>query len=190
MDQEKTVDQRIIDLYFARSEEAIAETNLRYGAYCRKIADSILGCDEDTEECVNDTWLKVWESIPPARPGSLKAYLAKITRNLAIHRYEKERAKKRGGGEVPLVLSELAECIPDPSSAEDGFSKAMLTDALNRFLGKLTREKRILFLRRYWYNASVKEIARDMGMSESKVKSILHRLRGELKLLLEKEGIL
>ncbi len=189
MENCKTADERIIDLYFARSEEAIAETAACYGAYCRKIAGSILDCDEDTEECVNDTYLRAWDSIPPARPHSLKAYLAKITRNLAIHRWEKERADKRGGGEIPLVLSELAECVPDQSSAEDGFSKNTLTDALNRFLGGLPREKRIVFLRRYWYNASVKEIARDMGLTEAKVKTILHRLRGELKLLLEKEGI-
>ncbi|MBQ8288333.1 MAG: sigma-70 family RNA polymerase sigma factor [Clostridia bacterium] len=190
MDHNQTAETRIIDLYFARSEEAIAETAACYGAYCKKIAGSILCSDEDTEECVNDTWLKAWDSIPPNRPHNLKAYLAKITRNLAIHRREKERAEKRGGGEVPLVLSELAECVPDTSSAEDGFSKNALTDALDRFLGGLSREKRVVFLRRYWYNASVAEIARDMGLSESKVKSILHRLRSQLKLLLEKEGIL
>ncbi|MBQ8381648.1 MAG: RNA polymerase sigma factor [Clostridia bacterium] len=190
MEQEKTVDERIIDLYFDRSEEAITETAARYGGYLEKIAGSILSCDEDTEECLSDTYLRVWESIPPNRPGSLKAYLARIARNLAIHRYEKERAEKRGGGEVPLVLSELAECVPDTASAEDGYSKNALTDALNRFLGGLPREKRIVFLRRYWYNASIAEIARNMELSEAKVKSILHRLRGELKRLLEEEGIL
>ncbi|MBQ7354920.1 MAG: sigma-70 family RNA polymerase sigma factor [Clostridia bacterium] len=190
MDTLKTADERIVDLYFARSEEAIAETAARYGSYCKTIASSILASNEDTEECVNDTWLKAWNSIPPARPGSLKAYLAKITRNLAIHRREKERAEKRGGGEIPLVLSELAECVPDQSTVEDGFSKVALADVLNRFLSGLPREKRIVFLRRYWYNASVAEIAGDMGLTEAKVKSILHRLRGQLKLLLEKEEIL
>lgn len=188
---QRNLDQNhMIDLYFARSEEAISQTAAYYGAYCKTIAGSILNCDEDIEECVNDTYLQAWNSIPPARPYSLKAYLAKITRNLAIHRREKERAEKRGGGEIPLVLSELAECIPDPASIEDGFSQNALADALNRFLDGISKEKRIVFLRRYWYNASVKEIARDLGMTEAKVKTILHRTRGELRLALEKEGIL
>lgn len=184
------MDEKIIDLYFSRSEEAITETSLRYGGYCRQIAESILGNTEDAEECVNDTWLRVWDSIPPARPAHFKAYLAKITRNLAIHRYEKARADKRGGGEIPLVLSELAECLPDPSTVDDRIAEGILTDLLNRFLGDLPREQRIVFLRRYWYNASIAEIAYDLSMSETKVKSILHRLRGRLKHLLEKEGIL
>lgn len=190
MDHEKITDGQIIDLYFARSEEAIAKTATRYGGYCKTIANSILGSSADTEECVNDTWLKVWESIPPARPTSLKAYIGKIARNLAIHRYEKERAAKRGGGEVPLILSELEECVPSSASAEDRVSQTALTDVLNRFLSKQSRQNRIVFLRRYWYNASVAEIAKDMGLSESAVKSILHRLRTRLKLALEKEGIL
>lgn len=186
----KLTDQEIIDLYFARSEDAIAETCRRYGGYLSVIANSILGNHEDTEECVNDTYLCAWDSIPPARPYSLKAYLGKITRNLAIHRWEKATAEKRGGGEIPLVLSELSECLPDRSSAEDGIAEHILTDALNRFLGSISKEQRIVFLRRYWYNASVTEIANDMSMTEGKVKSILHRLRGKLRLILEKEGIL
>ena len=190
MDHEKITDGQIIDLYFARSEEAIAQTATRYGGYCKSIANSILGSSADTEECVNDTYLKVWESIPPARPTSLKAYIGKIARNLAIHRYEKERAAKRGGGEVPLILSELEEFVPSSASAEDRVSQTALTDVLNRFLSKQSRQNRIVFLRRYWYNASVATIAEDMGLSESAVKSILHRLRNRLKLALEKEGIL
>lgn len=185
-----SVDQKIIDLYFARSEDAIAETDRQYGRYCRSIADSILRSDEDTEECINDTYLKAWDTIPPTRPLSLKAYLAKITRNLAIHRYEQATAEKRGGGEIPLVLSELDQCLPDRSSAEDGFNESILTDALNRFLGSISKEQRIVFLRRYWYNASVAEIASDMGITEGKVKTILHRLRMKLRAVLEKEGIL
>ncbi len=186
----ESIDKRIIDLYFARSEEAIAETGRHYGGYLSTIAHSILGSPEDTEECVNDTYLKAWDSIPPARPYSLKAYLAKIARNLALHRYEKAMAEKRGGGEIPLVLSELDECLPDRSSVEDGINESILTDALNRFLGSLSKEQRIVFLRRYWYNASIAQIALDMSMTEGKVKSILHRLRAKLRLVLEKEGIL
>ena len=183
-------DQQIIDLYFARSEDAIAETGRRFGGYLTAIAHSILQSWEDTEECVNDAYLKAWDSIPPARPYSLKAYLGKITRNLALHRYEKATAEKRGGGEIPLVLSELSECLPDSASAEDRVNERMLADLLNRFLQGISKEQRIVFVRRYWYNASVSEIASDMGMTEGKVKSILHRLRSKLRLILEKEGIL
>ena len=185
-----TADRHIIDLYFARSEDAIAETSARYGAYCTAIANSVLGNSADTEECVNDTYLRVWESIPPARPVSLKAYIGKITRNLAIHRYEKERAAKRGGGEIPLILSELEECVAGNASAEDRLSQAALTEALNRFLEGISRKQRIIFLRRYWYNASVAEIASQLAISETAVKSTLHRLRIRLKQTLEKEGIL
>lgn len=183
-------DEKIIALYFARNEDALRETAARYSGYCNTIARSILDSSEDVEECVSDTWLKAWKSIPPNRPNSLKAYLGKITRNLAIHRYQKAYAEKRGGGQIPLVLAELAECLPDGGSIEDELDRRALTDALNRFLGSLTCEKRIVFLRRYWYGASIREIAGDFSMSESKVKSMLHRLRGELKRLLEKEGIL
>ena len=183
-------DQKIIDLYFARSEDAIAETATRYGNYLSIIARSILCSREDTEECVNDTYLSAWDSIPPARPHSLKAYLAKITRHLALHRWEKANAEKRGGGEIPLVLSELSECLPDRSSAEDGIARSIFTDTLNSFLGSLSKEQRIVFLRRYWYNASIAEIASDMDMTEGKVKTILHRQRMKLRLVLEKEGIL
>lgn len=183
-------DEKIIALYFARSEDALTETAAVYGGYCSAIARSILDSREDVEECVSDTWLRAWESIPPNRPASLKAYLGKITRNLAIHRYEKARAEKRGSGQVPLVLAELAECLPDRGSVEDELAGRALTEALDRFLGQLPKEKRIVFLRRYWYGASVSEIARDLSMSEAKVKSMLHRLRGALKRLLEKEGIL
>ena len=185
-----SIDQKIIDLYFARSEDAIAETDRQYGRYCRAVADSILRCHEDTEECVNDTYLQTWNSIPPTRPFSLKAYLGKITRNLAIHRWEKASADKRGGGEIPLVLSELSECLSDGASAEDGLSESILTDALNSFLGSLSKEQRIIFLRRYWYNASISEIASDRGITEGKVKTVLRRLRIKLRTVLEKEGIL
>ena len=146
MDNCNLTNDRLIDLYFARSEEAISQTAVLYGAYCKTVAGSVLDSDEDVEECLNDTWLKAWDSIPPARPSSLRAYLAKITRNLAIHRLEKERADKRGGGEIPLVLSELAECIPDSATAEDGFSQNALANALNRFLGSLPKEKRMVFI--------------------------------------------
>lgn len=190
MEQTPSIDEKIINLYFSRSEDAIAETDRQYGRYCRAVADSVLRCAEDTEECVNDTYLQTWNSIPPTKPFSLKAYLGKITRNLAIHRWEKATADKRGGGEVPLVLSELDECLSDRFTTEDSYAESILTDALNRFLGSISKEQRIIFLRRYWYNASIAQIAGDMGITEGKVKTVLHRLRAKLRTVLEKEGIL
>lgn len=182
-------DQTIIELFFARSEDAIRMSETAYGAYCHTIARSILGNDEDAKEVVSDAYLGAWESIPPTKPNSLKAYLGKLTRNAAIHRLEKERAEKRGGGEVPLLLSELEECVAAEDSTEGSLEASLLTDALNRFLERIGKEKRILFLRRYWYNQSVAEIALGMGISEAKVKTTLHRIRTELKLFLIKEGI-
>lgn len=182
-------DQKMIELFFARSEDALRMSDTAYGAYCRSIARSILGNDEDAKEVVNDAYLSAWNSIPPNKPNSLKAYLGKLTRNAAIHRLEKERAGKRGGGEVTVLLSELEECIAASESTEASVETGLLTDALNRFLEGIGKEKRILFLRRYWYNQSVAEIALGLGISEAKVKTTLHRIRTELKLFLCKEGI-
>ncbi len=183
-------DSKIIALYVARAEEAVEQTKARYGSYCRQIALSILNSPEDAEECCNDVLLQAWDSIPPAKPESLKAYLGRITRNLAIHRYEKEHAQKRGGGQIPLILSELEECLPAGDSAEDSLLQSRLTELLNRFLESQSKEKRIVFLRRYWYGASIEEIANSCGLTQSKVKSMLHRMRRRLADLLTKEGYL
>jgi RNA polymerase sigma-70 factor (ECF subfamily) len=181
-------DQQIVDLYWKRDESAIAETQKKYGKYCHTIAYAILHSHEDAEECVNDTYLRAWGAIPPAKPGRLSTFLGKITRNLSLDRYEKNTAQKRSGP-VELVLDELCECIPDADSALDPIDMIALGDAINAFLGGLPQKTRQIFLRRYWYMSPVKEIARDMGMSEGTVKVSLMRTRESFKAYLEKEGI-
>jgi RNA polymerase sigma-70 factor (ECF subfamily) len=182
-------DQQIIDLYWARSENAISETAKKYGKYCHAIAYHILHNDEDSEECVNDTYLNAWEAMPPHRPHRLSAFLGKITRNLSLDRYKRLAAEKRGSGQVPLALNELLECVPTADSTEKVVDDLALTESLNRFLGTLSVDSRKIFLRRYWYLIPVKEIAADFSISESKVKMSLLRSRKELKQFLEKEGI-
>ena len=182
-------DKQIIDLYWARSERAIEETDIKYGKLCHRIAFNILANLQDSEECVNDTYLKAWSVIPPKRPVKLAAFLGKITRNLALNRYEKYTAEKRGGGEVPAALDELTECIPDPDSLERVVDNRILVDKLNVFLEGLPAEARKIFLRRYWEVCSVRQIAEIYGISESKVKVSLFRTRGKLRTFLEQEGI-
>lgn len=182
-------DKQIVDLFWKRSEDAIKETSKKYGRYCHSIASRILNNEEDAKECVNDTYLKAWKSIPPKRPEMLSAYLGKITRNLALNRWEYYDAKKRGSGQISVILDELQECIPATNHTESIVDKLHLTEALNRFLATLPAEKRKIFVRRYWYMSSIKEIAKDYHMSESKVKMSLLRLRKECQEFLEKEGI-
>ena len=182
-------DSEIVDLYWKRSQDAIAQSDLRYGRYCHSIAYRILYSQEDSEECVNDTWMQAWKVIPPQRPVLLKAFLGKITRNLALNRYEASHAQFRGGGQTAACLDELDECIPDNRREEDIADRMTLTDCLNTFLGELGEEERIIFLRRYWYECSVKEIAQGMNLGESKVKMTLMRTRNKLREYLEKEGV-
>ncbi len=182
-------EEQIIALYFARSEDAIAQTHKKYGKYCHKIAFNILRSREDSEECVNDTYLKTWNAIPPRRPSKLQIFLGKITRNLALDRFDKLSAAKRGSGEVTLSLEELYACIPDPQSPERAVEQKELIQALNSFLAELPAQQRKIFLRRYWNLSSIKEIASFYGISESKVKTTLMRTRGKLKDHLEQEGI-
>ena len=182
-------DKQIIDLYWDRSELAIAETDRKYRRYCYRIAFHILADSQDSEECVSDTYLRVWSVIPPKRPVKFPAFLAKITRNLALNRYEKRTADKRGGGEVSVALDELAECIPDPNSVERMVDNRFLSDKLNLFLEELPAQTRKIFLRRYWELCSIHEIAEIYGISESKVKVSLFRTRGKLRAFLEREGI-
>ena len=182
-------DSKIVELYFERDEGAIKETKEKYEKYCSYIACNILNSELDTEECVNDTYLATWNSIPPKKPSSLKAYVGKIVRNLALNRYLASRAKKRNDG-VELVLDELSEVLPD--SASDGRNltdELTLKYALNLFVGSLGQETREIFVRRYWYLSSIKEISRDYGISESKVKVTLLRTRELLRDFLRKEGI-
>lgn len=182
-------DKQIIDLFWQRSESAVTAAAEKYGAYCGKIAENILGSKEDAEECVNDTWLQAWQNIPPDRPERLPAYLGKITRNLSLNRVKYYAAKKRGSGQTELVLSELEGCLPAANHVEQKMEERFLTEAIERYLRALPAEKRHIFICRYWYLMPVKEIAKTYGMSESKTASLLFRMRKELRLHLEKEGI-
>lgn len=182
-------DQRIIDLYWARDPRAIGETDRKYGPYCHAIAHNVLHNMQDSEECVNDTWHRAWNSMPPQRPSLLRAFLGTITRNLALHRWERQNAQKRGGGQAALALEELSECVPAPDTVEKAVEDRELTAVLEAFLDSLSREGRTIFLRRYWYLEPVKTVAKGLGLSESKVKMSLLRSRQKLKDHLEKEGI-
>ena len=183
-------DKQILELYNERSETAISETADKYGKYCHYIAYNILYNTQDSEECVNDTYLKAWHTIPPQYPSKLSTYLGKITRNLALNRYKYYNRQKRGEGQTELVLDELLECIPATESTEQAVEEKILVEVLNRFLNDLPEEKMKIFMRRYWYMSPIKEIADDFAMGESKVKMILSRSRSKLKQLLEKEGII
>lgn len=182
-------DNEIIELYMARSEQAISETSKKYGRYCHYIAYSILHNDEDAEECVNDTYLRAWDAIPPQRPNSLLTFLGKITRNLSLNRQEKLSAEKRGAGQTALILDELAECIPAEEDAATATESMVIRDAIDRFLDRLPTDTRKMFVRRYFYMSPIKDIARDYGLPESRVAVTLFRTRAKLKATLEKEGI-
>lgn len=181
-------DKRIIALYWARNEEAIPATAAKYGRYCHAIAFNVLRDDSDSEECVNDTWLSTWNSIPPQRPEIFSAFLGKICRRLSIDRWREKTAAKRGGSQMELALEELSFCIPSAASTEGEFEARELQCLIVSFVRALPDTERRVFLRRYWYLDSVADIAQRFGFSESKVKSMLHRTRAKLKALLEKEG--
>lgn len=183
-------DNKIIELYWNRSELAISETDKKYGRYCSTIAFNILHNQEDAEECVNDTYFKVWGSIPTLRPLRFSAFIGRITRNLSLNKYEYYNAQKRGQGETQVAFEELQECIVGAGSVEEAIEDILLTEKLNCFLEGLTIEKRRIFMRRYWYFSRVKDIAADYHISESKVKMILLRTRNELKKYLVQEGII
>ncbi len=181
-------DNKIIELFFHRDENAIVEINKKYGKYCNVIANNILQNHEDSKECVNDAYLKVWNSIPPQNPNVLKLFLAKITRNLAIHKYEKNFNKKRNI-RMQLALEELEECLPEQINFEDEMEYKEIVNNLNYFISNLSDEKRKIFLSRYWYLHSIKAISDERHISEGNVKVILHRLRNELKVYLLKKGV-
>ena len=182
-------DTQIVDLYFARSEQAIKETDTKYGGYCYSIAYNILTNQEDSEECVSDTYLSAWNAMPPRRPSVLAAFLGKITRNISLDRWRKYRAFKRGAGQVEIALEELQECVSGEESAEEKAIRREILASLNRFLGTLNDAERNVFVCRYWYLDSTEEIAEKSGFSVSKVKSMLHRIRKRLNAQLEKEGL-
>ena len=178
-------DHDIIALYFARDERAIRETADKYGSYCASIAMNILTSREDTEECINDTWLRAWGAIPPTRPNVLRVFLGKITRNLALDKYKARTAEKRLGGEFAMSLDELGDCV----GAADERETAEIGESISRFLRTQTKETRSVFVCRYFYCDSIADIAQRFGMSEGKVKTLLFRTRNKLKIHLEGEGI-
>ena len=182
-------DMQIVDLYFARNEQAIGETDVKYGKYLFSIAHNILYDRLDAEETVNDTYMGAWRSIPPHRPNRLSTYLGKITRRCALEKWKTNHAKKRGGGEVTIALEELGDCIPGGETPEQTMEMKELTARINCFLKMLPDTEQKVFINRYWYLTPIKHIARDFGYSESKVKSMLSRTRGKLKAYLQKEGI-
>lgn len=181
-------DSCIIDLFWARSEAAITETDHKYGIYCRSIAMGILCNEADSEECVNDTWLRAWDAIPPARPSALRVFLGRITRNLALDKIRAAGSEKRGGG-MKVLIDELRNCLPQNDTADGFTDKIAISQVLNSFLAGLDKKERIIFMRRYWYAASVEEIASDCKMTVYAVKKLLAKSRNTLKEMLEKEDI-
>ncbi|MCM1099962.1 MAG: sigma-70 family RNA polymerase sigma factor [Clostridium sp.] len=182
-------DTDILDLYWKRDEQAIAETQKSYGNYCYSIAWHILRSGEDSEECVNDTWLKAWNAIPPTRPQRFAIFLGTITRNLSFDRWKRKNTLKRGSGEMEIALDELAECVPALGNTEDIVEEAELRRSLNVFLSTLKERERNVFLRRYWYAEEYSEIAKRYGLKLNTVKTILFRVRGRLRTFLEEEGV-
>ena len=163
-------------------------TSDKYGHYCKAIARNILNSEEDAEECVNDTYLSAWNSMPTYWPEQLAAFLGKITRNLSFNRYKRDRAEKRGGGEMPLVLDELADCVSDTDHTEQMLDRQELVKAINAFVRNLSPERQSIFVRRYWYADSVSEIAKDCGMLQGSVSKLLGRTRKQLHTYLTERG--
>ena len=180
-------DYQIVDLYWARSEHAIRETDEKYGRLLQSISYSLLSSREDAEECVNDTYMEAWQRMPEDRPIYLGAYLSKIIRCLSVDRFRATHRQKRGG--MGQILEELTECIPGGESPQEAYENRELARVINGFLEELDEEKRRMFVRRYFYSDSVEAIANRLKVSVSKVKTMLFRLRGALKRRLEEEGI-
>lgn len=183
------LDEQIVDMYWARQEDAITETQKKYGNYCQSVAYNILRSREDSAECVNDTYLKAWNSMPVHRPDKLSAFLGKITRNLALNRYEYYSALKRGSTQIDLVLDELIDCVSGTESTDSIAEEIFITNILNNFLKSLSEKNRNIFVARYWHMFAVKEIADKYELKESTVKVSLHRSRKVLKEILMREGV-
>lgn len=181
-------DKKIIELYNARNESAITHTDKKYGSYLKKISYNIVYDLEDAKECVNDTYLKAWNAIPPQKPSVLSVFLARITRFVSVDCLRKKTAGRRGGGEYELSLSELSEVVSGSDDTEDSALYNELTCSIDAFLKKQSTTSCDMFVMRYFYNDSISDIARYCGASESKVKTTLHRIRNDLKDYLTKEG--
>jgi RNA polymerase sigma-70 factor (ECF subfamily) len=182
-------EQELLEMYEARNQAAIQETEERYGAYCHTIAYRILRDEGEAAECLNDTWFAAWQAIPPAKPKNLGAYLTKITRNLSLNRYRSNHQQKRQADRMSVCIDELAECIPSLTTPERAYEQSYLGQLLTQFLRELPKEERIMFVRRYFFMDSVAEVAEHMGCGESKVKTAMFRTRKKLQKLLTEEGI-
>lgn len=181
-------DKTIIQHYWDRDERALTETDEKYGGYCYTIAENILNNEEDSKECLNDTYLKTWNTIPPQRPKIFPAFIGKIARNLAINIYKQNKTVRKGGGQMNAVFDELEECIPD-RSAEIKYGEDDLAEAVNSFLASLPEKNRKIFMLRYWSSESVGKIAVQMKMSENSVSSVLKRLRKKMQKHLAERGV-
>jgi RNA polymerase sigma-70 factor (ECF subfamily) len=185
-----TEDERILSLFEERNEQALAETVSQYGTRCRNVARNILGSEEDAEECMNAALLSAWNAIPPARPRHYGAYFLTLVRNFALKRYAAGHAEKRGGGQMPLALAELSDCLSSGENVEREIDRRAMLEAVRQFLGELPERQRNLFVRRYWYAAPISEIAEDFEMTDINVKVTLSRIRNRLQKHLRKEGLL
>ena len=183
-------DEEIIELYWNRDQRAIRETQNSYQRYCGRIAGNILASFEDREECLNDTWLRAWNSMPDQRPAALKLYLGRLTRWLCLDRLRREGREKRGGGEFSVAWEELEDCLAAPGTPEGHLEQAELAGILKRFLAGLRKEERTVFLARYWFGCSIAEIARTHNCGQSKIKTMLHRTRKKLQQTLREEAYL
>ena len=174
-------DKEIVALYWKRDEKAISETAVKYGKYCKRIALNIVCNNEDAEECVNDTYLQTWNSIPPHKPNLLSTFLGKIVRNLSFNKYKSIHSEKRGGYEVTLILDELSEIISDNESVEDHILQLEMIKEINSFIYNLSKEKQYMFIRRYWYSDSIIEIATQCRRTANSVSVELSRIRNKLR---------
>lgn len=183
-------DSAIIDLYWSRDQRAIEETAGKYGVFLFSLVWNILHSRGDAEECVNDTYLRAWNAIPPARPAALRAWLGRIARNLSLDRWKAGRSQRRGGGGAEILLGELEECVPSPHGVERHLEDQEIASLISTFLRGLPEESRRVFLRRYWYGQELAEIAAEQRCGVGKVKSSLFRTRKALRACLEKEGVI
>ena len=183
-------DSQIVNMYWERNEKAVEETQKKYGSFCYSVAYSILCNEEDAKECVNDTYLDAWNSIPPHKPSVLSAFLGKITRRISIDKWRNKNAARRGGGQITDTLDELAECIPDSNGIEKQLEEKALNETINSFIKSLPEKEQKIFICRYWYLDSIKSISEQFGFSQSKVTSMLFRTREKLRKILMEEGFI
>ena len=183
-------DSQIVNMYWERNEKAVEETQKKYGSFCYSVAYSILCNEEDAKESVNDTYLDAWNSIPPHKPSVLSAFLGKITRRISIDKWRNKNAARRGGGQITDTLDELAECIPDNNGIEKQLEEKALNETINSFIKSLPKKEQKIFICRYWYLDSIKSISEQFGFSQSKVTSMLFRIREKLRKILMEEGFI